>query len=80
MLIFPSSSSSSLFSVSGYKLRRQHWCLLILLLILLFFFFVFFFGDAASSLNSASDNLMNSPKLQQEAVTKLLKEVPLIDG
>lgn len=63
-------------TLRGLPLRRQHWFLL--MFIALFIFLGFLFGFSGSS--KSTDDLLNSPALQQAAITKLLKEVPLIDG
>jgi hypothetical protein len=65
-------------TISGLKLRRQHWCCLFVLFSVLVIGLISFSSSASAS--DVGDNLVNSPKLQQEAVAQLLREVPLVDG
>ena len=60
----------------GFKLRRQHWCFLVGLFLLILLLVLF----TSSRTQTYEESILNSPALQQAAVVKLLKEVPLIDG
>ena len=64
--------------ISGFKFRRQHWCLLFVLVLgMSFGLYMLLSSRDVSEFSNLSD-VINNPQLQE--ITKLLREVPLVDG
>ncbi len=74
-----STAQFYIVSHSGWKLRRQHWCLLLVVGVAAVFGLYAVISKSSSTFANLGD-VANDPQLQQATVAQLLREVPLVDG